>query len=111
MEKEVMLQVLMDAEDKRKAEELYRGLGTSFEEAVRIFAKQSILENGMPFRMAMPKTEESGQDKGCGDLQAKKVTVRESSSTDFDDSFISGSGGGFSAEMAIERALERKYAD
>lgn len=36
----------MDADLKEKVEALY---GTSFAEAVRIFAKQSIQENGIPF--------------------------------------------------------------
>src|SRR5699024_9698651 len=49
MAKEAVLQVRMDAELKEKVEALYRELGTSFAEAVRIFAKQSVLENGMPF--------------------------------------------------------------
>lgn len=49
MAKEATLQVRMDADLKEQAEALYRELGTSFAEAVRIFAKQSILENGMPF--------------------------------------------------------------
>ena len=46
MAKEATLQVRMDADLKEKVEALY---GTSFAEAVRIFAKQSIQENGMPF--------------------------------------------------------------
>ena len=49
MAKEATLQVRMDAELKEKVEALYRDMGTSFAEAVRIFAKQSILENGIPF--------------------------------------------------------------
>lgn len=49
MAKEETLQVRMDANLKEKAEVLYREMGTSFAEAVRIFAKQSVLENGMPF--------------------------------------------------------------
>lgn len=57
MAKEATLQVRMDADLKEKVETLYRELGTSFAEAVRIFAKQSILENGMPFIVtASPKT-------------------------------------------------------
>jgi len=47
--KEATLQVRMDAELKEQAEALYRDMGTSFAEAVRIFAKQSVQENGMPF--------------------------------------------------------------
>ena len=49
MAKEATLQVRKDADLKEKAEALYCELGTSFAEAVRIFAKQSVLENGMPF--------------------------------------------------------------
>ena len=49
MAKEAILQVRIDADVKEKAEKLYREMGTSLAEAVRIFAKQSVLENGMPF--------------------------------------------------------------
>ena len=44
MAKEATLQVRMDAELKEKVEALYKEMGTSFAEAVRIFAKQSIQE-------------------------------------------------------------------
>lgn len=49
MAKEATLQVRMDADLKEKVEALYREMGTSFAEAVRIFAKQSVIDNGMPF--------------------------------------------------------------
>ncbi|MDO4545887.1 MAG: type II toxin-antitoxin system RelB/DinJ family antitoxin [Bacillota bacterium] len=49
MAKEATLQVRMDAELKKEVEELYRDLGTSFSEAVRIFARQSVIDQGMPF--------------------------------------------------------------
>jgi DNA-damage-inducible protein J len=49
MAKEATLQVRMDADLKEEVEALYRDMGTSFAEAVRIFAKQSVQENGMPF--------------------------------------------------------------
>jgi addiction module RelB/DinJ family antitoxin len=49
MAREATLQVRMDEDIKEKVEALYRNMGTSFSEAVRIFAKQSIHENGMPF--------------------------------------------------------------
>ena len=51
MAKEATLQVRMDADLKEQAEALYREMGTSLAEAVRIFAKQSVQENGMPFVM------------------------------------------------------------
>lgn len=51
MAKEATLQVRMDAELKEQAELLYKQLGTSFAEAVRIFAKQSVEDRAMPFTM------------------------------------------------------------
>ena len=48
MAKGAMLHVRMDAELKEAVEKLYREMGTSFAEAVRIFAAQSVKENGMP---------------------------------------------------------------
>ena len=51
MAKEATLQVRMDSELKEQVELLYKQLGTSFAEAVRIFARQSVEEQGMPFSM------------------------------------------------------------
>lgn len=44
-----VLQVRMDTELKEAAEKLYEELGTSFAEAVRIFAKKSVDEQAIPF--------------------------------------------------------------
>ena len=52
------LQVRMDGQVKNSVEELYRNLGTSFAEAVRIFAQQSLLAGGMPFRPTLKTWEE-----------------------------------------------------
>ena len=49
MAKQAIYQVRMDEEVKDQVEALYRRLGTTFAEAVRIFAVQSIREQGMPF--------------------------------------------------------------
>ena len=43
MPMDATLQVRMDGQIKNNVEELYRNLGTSFAEAVRIFAQQSLL--------------------------------------------------------------------
>lgn len=56
MAKEETLQVRMDSELKEQAELLYKQLGTSFAEAVRIFAQQSVEERGMPFTMHLTTT-------------------------------------------------------
>ena len=52
MAKEAVLQVRMDASLKAEAEQLYKDMGTSFAEAVRIFARQSVRETGMPFMIS-----------------------------------------------------------
>lgn len=57
MAKEATLQVRMDETLKEQAEQLYRSLGTSFAEAVRIFARQSVLENAMPFSIHIPESK------------------------------------------------------
>ena len=49
MAKQAIYQVRMDEEIRDQVEELYRSLGTTFAEAVRIFAVQSIREQGFPF--------------------------------------------------------------
>lgn len=49
MAKQAIYQVRMDEEVRDQVEALYRSLGTTFAEAVRIFAVQSIREQGMPF--------------------------------------------------------------
>ena len=54
MVNEATLNVTMDAELKERAEELYRRLGTSLSEAVRIFARQSVEEDAMPFTPHIP---------------------------------------------------------
>ncbi len=57
-------QIRMDGELKTQVEELYRDLGTSFAEAVRIFAQQSVREGRMPFRPSL---------KTWDDLTAKEI--------------------------------------
>lgn len=49
MAKEATLQVRMDADVKEQAERLYKRMGTSLAEGVRMFAMQSIEDNAMPF--------------------------------------------------------------
>lgn len=117
MEDEIV-QVRMDPEDKRRAEELYRKLGTSFEEAVRIFARQSILENGMPFRPSVPE-KKTVSDEGrtaagsrvSGDDCSQDVVIRKKNSIPEVEELFTPSYGGFSAEMAIEKTLAKKHGE
>ena len=50
MSMDATLQVRMDAEMKERVEKLYRSMGTTFAEAVRMMAAQSLIENGMSFK-------------------------------------------------------------
>lgn len=52
------LQIRIDSALKQQVEELYRNLGTTFAEAVRIFAQQSLRDGGMPFRPTMKTWDE-----------------------------------------------------
>lgn len=54
MAKEATMQLRMDSEMKDRVEALYRSMGTSFAEAIRIFAAKSLLVNGLPFQMNAP---------------------------------------------------------
>lgn len=49
MSKEAILHVRIDPDDKAQAEQVYANLGTSLSEAVRIFIRQSIKDQRLPF--------------------------------------------------------------
>ena len=57
MAKESPMQLRMDSEMKEQVEALYRSMGTSFAEAIRIFAAKSLLVNGLPFSMNLSKDD------------------------------------------------------
>ena len=71
MAKDSTLQIRMDSELKAQAEALYRSLGPSFAEAVRIFAQQSLREGGMPFRPTL---------RTWGELSEKEISEKLSRS-------------------------------
>lgn len=78
MAKESIMQVRIDIETKQEAEKVYKNLGTSFAEAIRIFAKQSILEHGFPFIARNYSDDNKPIKRGClskyakSDLRAKE---------------------------------------
>ena len=60
MVKDATLQVRMQPDVKADVERLYRSLGTSFAEAVRIFACQSLAVGGLPFAIVLkPEARQS----------------------------------------------------
>ena len=60
MSMDATLQVRMDAEMKERVEKLYRSMGTTFAEAVRMMAAQSLIENGMPFKSTVNSSRAFG---------------------------------------------------
>jgi addiction module RelB/DinJ family antitoxin len=74
----------MDTELKTQVEALYRSLGTSFAEAVRVFAQQSLREGGMPFRPSLKTWDEmteqeiaSKLERSEQDIEAGRVCTQE----------------------------------
>ena len=88
MAKQAVYQVRMDEDIKNQVEALYRGLGTTFAEAVRIFAVQSIREQGMPFT----PSEARGKTFGTLSHYANPELINQESS-------------------AFEKAMVMKHAD
>lgn len=91
MVKESTLEIKMDSDLKEQVERLYEQMGTSFAEAVRIFAKQSVRESAMPFTMHLVVPEKKrilgiangkyvipDNIDGCNDEIAKMFGLEES---------------------------------
>lgn len=80
MAMDATFQIRMSSELKAEVETLYRDLGTSFAEAVRIFAQQSLREGGMPFVPSLKAWDEMSQGeinhklkKSMEDLSAGRI--------------------------------------
>ena len=52
-----LLQVRVDNSLKDKAVQVFENLGIDISTAVRMFLKRSVMDNGIPFRMTMPKED------------------------------------------------------
>ena len=77
MAMESTFQVRMDSELKAQVEALYRSLGTSFAEAVRIFAQQSLRDGGMPFRPSLKTWDEMTAQEISAKLAKSEADIRE----------------------------------
>ena len=88
MAKQAVYQVRMDEEIKDQVEELYRNLGTTFAEAVRIFAVQSLREQGLPFT----PSEVRGKTYGALSAYADPTLIPEE-------------------KQAFEKAMVNRHAD
>ena len=97
MAMESTLQVRMDSALKAEVEALYKSLGTSFAEAVRIFAQQSIREGGMPFTPSLKAWDELTQDeidarlrKSMADVSAGRVLSQDQLDAKMRERFVRG---------------------
>lgn len=52
-----VMQIRVDDELKQEASILYEKLGIDLSTAVRMFLKRSVMENGIPFSMVIPREE------------------------------------------------------
>ncbi|MBQ7593245.1 MAG: type II toxin-antitoxin system RelB/DinJ family antitoxin [Synergistaceae bacterium] len=50
-----LLQVRVETSLKDEASSVFENLGIDISTAVRMFLKRSVMENGIPFRMTLPK--------------------------------------------------------
>ncbi len=91
------MQIRMDGQVKANVEELYRNLGTSFAEAVRIFAQQSLLAGGFPFQPTLKTWETMSEGEidaklsaGEADSKAERVYTIEEVNAMMDEKFRHG---------------------
>lgn len=52
-----VVQIRVDEQLRNEATEVYEKLGIDLPTAVRMFLKRSVLDNGIPFKMTLPKEE------------------------------------------------------
>lgn len=52
-----VMQIRVDDQLRKEATEIYEKLGIDLSTAVRMFLKRSVLDNGIPFAMTLPKKE------------------------------------------------------
>ena len=52
-----LIQIRIDDNLKMKAAQIYSDLGLDISTAVRMFLKRSVMENGIPFNMKLPRQE------------------------------------------------------
>lgn len=52
-----VVQIRVDEQLRDDAAKIYESLGIDLPTAVRIFLKRSVLDNGIPFAMTLPKNE------------------------------------------------------
>ena len=95
MAMDATVQIRMNGELKEQVENLYRSMGTSFAEAVRIFAQQSLRDGGMPFR----PTLRSWDDLTTQEIDSKLRKSEEENSS-----------GAYCSQAALDARIQEKFS-
>ena len=97
MTMESTLQVRKDSALKAEVEALYKSLGTSFAEAVRIFAQRSIREGALPFTPSLKTWDELTQaeidtrlHKSMADIAADRLLSQEQLDAEIREKYAHG---------------------
>lgn len=84
-----LLQVRVEDSLKDEAAQVFEKLGIDTSTAVRMFLKRAIMENGIPFRMTLPKTpynadrgyramveiSEASEENGVSDMSLDEINA------------------------------------
>ena len=95
MAMDATVQIRMNGELKEQVENLYRSMGTSFAEAVRIFAQQSLRDGGMPFRPTL---------RSWDDLTTQEIDARLRKSEE------EISSGAYCSQAALDARIQEKFS-
>ena len=95
MAMDATVQIRMNGELKEQVENLYRSMGTSFAEAVRIFAQQSLRDGGMPFRPTL---------RSWDDLTTQEIDVKLRKSEE------EISSGAYCSQAALDARIQEKFS-
>ena len=84
-----LLQIRVDDSLKDEASRVFENLGIDTSTAVRMFLKRSVMENGIPFRMTLPRNPynadrgyramieigEAAEKNGLSDMRLDEITA------------------------------------
>lgn len=86
-----LVQIRVDSTLKEQASKLYEDLGIDLSTAIRMFLKRSVLINGVPFSMTLPKEDykaeralramqeisEASERNGLSDMSLDEINVSD----------------------------------
>ena len=75
-----LVQVRVDDELKKQATTIYDSLGIDLSTAVRMFLKRSVMVNGVPFDMTLPRTDTKAKLAVDAIEQLSKVATQNGTS-------------------------------